>query len=50
MEFCIKDREGRICGWLVGMSDDEIDEFLISHPGTHIDVYREEGEENGRVH
>lgn len=37
-ELCIRDQDGRICAWLVGMSEDEITGFLDKYPGTHRSV------------
>ena len=35
-ETCIRDENGCICAWTVGMSDDEIVEFLKKYPGTYV--------------
>lgn len=37
-EKCIRDKDGRICAWLVGMTDEEVRDFLSAHPGTYISV------------
>lgn len=35
VERCIRDAEGRICAWEVGMSEEAIEEFLEKYPGTY---------------
>ena len=37
---CIKDRNGRVCAWLVGMSDEEAQDYLKNHKGTYLSVER----------
>lgn len=38
VEPCIRDREGRICAWLTGMSDEDEFEFLKNNAGTYCSV------------
>jgi hypothetical protein len=40
-DCCIRDSEGRICAWLVGMSDEDIKNFLDKYPGTYLSVAEE---------
>ena len=35
-EHCIRDKEGRICGWTAGMSGEEVEGFLHRNPGTYL--------------
>jgi hypothetical protein len=35
MELVIRDSEGKICAWLVGMSSEEIEDYLRKHPGSY---------------
>lgn len=39
-EPCIRDREGRICAWTVGMSDDDVRAFLEKYEGTYLSSER----------
>ena len=39
-EPCIRDREGRICAWTVGMSDEDVQEFLAKNEGTSLSSER----------
>ena len=32
----IKDKDGKICALIIGMSDKEIEHFLASHPGAYL--------------
>lgn len=36
MERCIRTREGLICAWTVGMSEEEIQKFLKNNDGTYL--------------
>lgn len=40
---CIRDAysNDRICAWLVGMSDEDIKNFLDKYPGTYLSVAEE---------
>lgn len=38
MERCIRDKDGRICGWLVGWSWEDIYRFLEENEGTYLSV------------
>ena len=38
---CIRDRDGRICAWCIGMSDEDIEHFLAKYEGTYRSVGRE---------
>lgn len=40
LERCIRDREGRICAWTVGMTDDDIRAFLEKYEGTYLSSER----------
>jgi len=35
IELCIRNKDGYIIAWIVGMSDDEITEFLKNNPGSY---------------
>ena len=37
---CIRDREGRICAWLAGMSDADVRKYLAKHKGTYLSCER----------
>lgn len=39
-ERCIRDREGRICAWTAGMSDEEVRGFLARNEGTYLSAER----------
>ena len=39
-ERCIRDSEGRICAWTVGMSDDDVLAFLEKYEGTYLSSER----------
>lgn len=35
MEPVLVDKEGRVCAWCVGYSEEEIEELLARHPDWH---------------
>jgi len=35
IELCIRNKDGYIIAWIVGMSNDEIEEFLKNNPGSY---------------
>ena len=37
IELCIKNKDGYIIAWLVGMTQDEIENFISNNPGSYID-------------
>ena len=38
MERVIRDKERKIVAWLVGMSDEEVQNFLRKYPGTYLSI------------
>ena len=36
IEQCIRDSEGRIVAWTVGMSNEDVEDFLAKNPGTYL--------------
>lgn len=37
-EPCIRNAEGLICAWTVGMSEEAIQNFLSTYEGTYLDT------------
>lgn len=35
---CIRNRDGKICAWCVGMSEEDIENFLETYEGTYRSV------------